>query len=130
MHAPSLIPNNITYTTVGVDDGHEAVAGPRVAQSIQLGLEYDPAPPFASGHPDVADPELVAEQLDEVAQVTRGAQDGQARHRHSEYAEERSISPGMHSWPSSGHRPEGDDSTDYPRPIPLRKPSHRRLLRR
>ncbi len=36
------------------------LAGPRVAQAIQLGLEYNPAPPFASGHPDVAPPELVA----------------------------------------------------------------------
>ena len=37
------------------------VAGDAVARAIQLGLEYDPAPPFASGHPDVADPALVAE---------------------------------------------------------------------
>jgi len=36
------------------------LAGEDVARSIQLGLEYDPAPPFASGHPDVADPALVA----------------------------------------------------------------------
>ena len=37
------------------------LAGEGVARAIQLGLEYDPAPPFASGHPDVADPELVAQ---------------------------------------------------------------------
>jgi cyclohexyl-isocyanide hydratase len=36
------------------------VAGEEVARAIQLGLEYDPAPPFSSGHPDVADPALVA----------------------------------------------------------------------
>jgi len=30
------------------------VAGESVAQAIQLGLEYDPNPPFASGHPDRA----------------------------------------------------------------------------
>jgi cyclohexyl-isocyanide hydratase len=36
------------------------LAGEDVARSIQLSLEYDPAPPFASGHPDVADPALVA----------------------------------------------------------------------
>jgi hypothetical protein len=30
-----------------------------VAKSIQLGLEYDPAPPFRAGHPDVAEPEIV-----------------------------------------------------------------------
>jgi cyclohexyl-isocyanide hydratase len=31
------------------------LAGEQVAKAIQLGLEYNPAPPFASGHPDVAD---------------------------------------------------------------------------
>jgi cyclohexyl-isocyanide hydratase len=30
------------------------VAGEAVARSIQLSLEYDPNPPFASGHPDRA----------------------------------------------------------------------------
>jgi cyclohexyl-isocyanide hydratase len=35
------------------------VAGPDVAKAIQLGLEYNPAPPFSSGHPDVADRVLV-----------------------------------------------------------------------
>lgn len=36
------------------------VAGDDVAKAIQLGLEYNPAPPFAAGHPDVAEPALVA----------------------------------------------------------------------
>jgi cyclohexyl-isocyanide hydratase len=43
--------------TSGIDFGLRAVAeiaGESVAQAIQLGLEYDPAPPFASGHPDRA----------------------------------------------------------------------------
>lgn len=31
------------------------LAGEPIAKAIQLGLEYDPAPPFASGHPDRAD---------------------------------------------------------------------------
>src|SRR5262245_9405295 len=30
------------------------IAGEPAAQGIQLGLEYDPDPPFASGHPDRA----------------------------------------------------------------------------
>ncbi len=30
------------------------------ARSIQLGMEYDPAPPFRCGHPSVAPPEIVA----------------------------------------------------------------------
>lgn len=36
------------------------VAGQQLAESIQLSLEYDPHPPFNSGHPDVADPKLLA----------------------------------------------------------------------
>ncbi len=30
------------------------IAGPEVARAIQLGIEYDPQPPFAAGHPDKA----------------------------------------------------------------------------
>jgi len=37
------------------------LAGDDTARAIQLGLEYDPAPPFASGNPEVADPALVAQ---------------------------------------------------------------------
>jgi cyclohexyl-isocyanide hydratase len=43
--------------TSGIDFGLEVVAdvaGEEVAKSIQLGLEYNPRPPFASGHPDHA----------------------------------------------------------------------------
>lgn len=36
------------------------VAGPTVAQAIQLGLEYAPSPPFESGRPESAPPEVVA----------------------------------------------------------------------
>ncbi|MEZ4220487.1 MAG: DJ-1/PfpI family protein [Polyangiaceae bacterium] len=35
------------------------LADERTARLIQLGLEYDPAPPFDSGHPSRAEPELV-----------------------------------------------------------------------
>ncbi len=47
--------------TAGIDFGLALVAellGERVAKMIQLGLEYKPAPPFNSGHPDVAEPEI------------------------------------------------------------------------
>ena len=40
------------------------LAGPEVAQRIQLSIEYDPAPPFASGHPERA-PAAVREQMTE-----------------------------------------------------------------
>lgn len=33
--------------------------GPEVAQAVQLGIEYDPQPPFDTGSPDKAPPELV-----------------------------------------------------------------------
>lgn len=35
------------------------VAGPEVAQAIQLGIEYDPDPPFDSGSPAKAPPQIV-----------------------------------------------------------------------
>ncbi len=36
------------------------IAGDVVAQGIQLGIEYDPQPPFAAGSPSRAPDELVA----------------------------------------------------------------------
>ncbi len=47
--------------TSGIDFGLSIaaeLAGEAVAQAIQLGIEYDPAPPFDAGHPDRA-PEAV-----------------------------------------------------------------------
>ncbi len=49
--------------TAGIDFALALVAelaGPAVAQAIQLGLEYAPAPPFSSGTPDSAPPEVLA----------------------------------------------------------------------
>jgi cyclohexyl-isocyanide hydratase len=59
--------------TAGIDFALRLVAeiaGEGVAKAIQLGLEYDPAPPFASGHPDVADPALVAQLRTRFAALT------------------------------------------------------------
>ncbi|MER7276520.1 DJ-1/PfpI family protein [Dactylosporangium sp. NPDC000244] len=36
------------------------IAGPQVAQAIQLAIEYDPHPPFAAGSPASAPPEVIA----------------------------------------------------------------------
>jgi cyclohexyl-isocyanide hydratase len=47
------------------------LAGAQVAKTIQLGIEYNPAPPFSSGHPDVADPAIVAAVRERLH--TRGA---------------------------------------------------------
>jgi transcriptional regulator GlxA family with amidase domain len=43
-------------------------AGPEVAQAVQLGIEYDPSPPFDSGSPEKAPPEI----LELVRSVTSG----------------------------------------------------------
>jgi transcriptional regulator GlxA family with amidase domain len=37
----------------------EREAGPEVAQAVQLAIEYDPQPPFESGSPEKAPPEIV-----------------------------------------------------------------------
>ncbi|MET7421458.1 hypothetical protein [Dactylosporangium sp. NPDC005555] len=36
------------------------IAGPQVARSIQLAVEYDPRPPFTAGSPATAPPALVS----------------------------------------------------------------------
>ena len=53
-------------TAAGVSSGIDMalvlaaeIAGPEVAQAIQLGIEYDPEPPFDSGSPAKADPQIV-----------------------------------------------------------------------
>jgi cyclohexyl-isocyanide hydratase len=54
--------------TSGIDFALQLVAGlagDDVAQGIQLSIEYDPAPPFDSGHPDRA-PEAVRQRLSET----------------------------------------------------------------
>lgn len=51
--------------TAGIDFGLSVIAeiaGETTARRVQLGIEYDPAPPFDSGHPDKA-PTLKSELL-------------------------------------------------------------------
>ncbi|MFO1056222.1 MAG: DJ-1/PfpI family protein [Dongiaceae bacterium] len=57
---------NVT-TAAGVASGIDfalhvvaEIAGDEAAQAIQLGIEYDPAPPFRTGHPDRAPAALTA----------------------------------------------------------------------
>ncbi|HEY3056985.1 MAG TPA: DJ-1/PfpI family protein [Thermoanaerobaculia bacterium] len=48
--------------TAGIDFALAVVAetrGPEIAKQIQLAIEYDPRPPFDSGHPRRADPSIV-----------------------------------------------------------------------
>ena len=49
--------------TAGIDFALRVIAeiaGRDLAEAVQLGVEYDPAPPFASGSPERARPEIVA----------------------------------------------------------------------
>ena len=53
-------------TAAGVSSGIDMaltlvgeIAGPEVAQAIQLGIEYDPEPPFDAGSPHKASPAIV-----------------------------------------------------------------------
>jgi len=49
--------------SAGIDMGlalAARIAGDKVAQAIQLGIEYDPQPPFDAGSPDKAPEEVVA----------------------------------------------------------------------
>jgi transcriptional regulator GlxA family with amidase domain len=53
-------------TAAGVSSGIDMglvlaarIAGPEVAQAVQLGIEYDPQPPFDAGSTDKAAPEIV-----------------------------------------------------------------------
>jgi transcriptional regulator GlxA family with amidase domain len=45
------------------------LAGVEVAQSIQLSIEYDPAPPFAAGRPEHAPPGVLRSVRERIARV-------------------------------------------------------------
>jgi cyclohexyl-isocyanide hydratase len=56
-----IVRDGNVFTSGGVSSGIDfafsvvaELAGPEVAEAIQLAVEYDPAPPFDAGHPDKA----------------------------------------------------------------------------
>lgn len=66
-----VVTDGSTITAGGVTSGIDfaltviaAVAGQETAKSIQLALEYDPAPPFPGGTPATSDPAVVAAMRD------------------------------------------------------------------
>jgi cyclohexyl-isocyanide hydratase len=68
--------------TSGIDFGltiAAEIAGETTAQTIQLGIEYDPAPPFDSGHPDRAPAAiksaLLSDRYDEARSAFRAGID-------------------------------------------------------
>ena len=65
--------------TAGIDFALTLVsllADRKTAEAIQLGLEYNPAPPFSAGSPDTAPPEILALVKERIA--ARGAHRGDA----------------------------------------------------
>jgi cyclohexyl-isocyanide hydratase len=61
--------------SAGIDFGFSIlaeVAGPEVAKALQLGLEYDPSPPFDAGHPDKASEAAVALMVHRNAAARKG----------------------------------------------------------
>jgi len=58
--------------TAGIDMALHLVgreAGPEVAQAVQLGIEYDPDPPFDAGSPEKA-PDAIVELVTSVSRAT------------------------------------------------------------
>jgi transcriptional regulator GlxA family with amidase domain len=51
----------------------DRLAGPEVAQAIQLGIEYDPQPPFDAGSPEKA-----PEQIVEIVRAVERAEEASA----------------------------------------------------
>jgi cyclohexyl-isocyanide hydratase len=65
--------------TSGIDFAFRIVAelaGPEVAQAIQLGIEYDPAPPFDAGHPDKASKAAIELMVQRNEKAYSGVQQG------------------------------------------------------
>jgi len=60
--------------TSGIDFGFllvAEIAGADVAEAIQLAIEYDPEPPFSSGHPDRASRNTMARVLPRYKESVR-----------------------------------------------------------
>jgi cyclohexyl-isocyanide hydratase len=58
------------------------IAGEDFARTVQLGLEYAPAPPFDSGRPELAAPEVLAaynRRLGPLVAARKGAAEEAAR---------------------------------------------------
>ncbi len=65
--------------TSGIDFAFRIVAelaGSEVAQAIQLGIEYDPSPPFDAGHPDKASEAATALMVQRSEMAHTGIQQG------------------------------------------------------
>ena len=71
--------------TAGIDFGLVLLAelrGEEVAKMTQLMIEYDPAPPFGTGHPRTAGPKLTAAALAAMGNMSEEAVETAKRRRH------------------------------------------------
>jgi cyclohexyl-isocyanide hydratase len=50
----------------------DEAAGPEVAQAVQLGIEYDPDPPFDAGSPEKA-PDAIVELVTQFSRASTSA---------------------------------------------------------
>jgi cyclohexyl-isocyanide hydratase len=78
-----IVRDGNVFTSGGVTSGIDfafrivaELAGPEVAQSIQLGIEYDPSPPFDAGHPDKASKAAMALMIQRNEMAHIGVQKG------------------------------------------------------
>jgi cyclohexyl-isocyanide hydratase len=81
VHARTVIDRNRVTgggVTAGIDFALTLIAqiaGEEVAKTLQLGFEYDPAPPFDAGSPEKAGPEFVARYTEAAAARSRGREE-------------------------------------------------------
>ena len=78
-----IVRDGNVFTSGGVSAGIDfafrivaELAGPEVAQAIQLAIEYDPSPPFDAGHPDKASEAAVALMVQRNAVAHTGIRQG------------------------------------------------------
>jgi cyclohexyl-isocyanide hydratase len=81
-----IVRDGNVFTSGGVTSGIDfafrivaELAGPEVAQAIQLGIEYDPSPPFDAGHPDKAPKAATALMIERNANSHKGIRRGLER---------------------------------------------------
>ena len=81
-----IVRDGNVFTSGGVSSGIDfaflvvaEIAGPEVAQVIQLGIEYDPSPPFDAGHPDRAPEATTAFAIHRNAVAHAGIREGLAK---------------------------------------------------
>ena len=86
-----VVQDGNVITAAGVSSGIDfaftaaaEIAGEAAARAIQLGIEYDPAPPFDSGSPDKASPAIksavIAQGYDKSLSAYRAGLERAGRH--------------------------------------------------